>query len=175
MKKNKKLKKFFNSYKPLIFASIIINIILLLVLYFNNRNNTIYTFSGSGDYVEVNDGLIVLNNDINIINGNNLKYIKDEDYEVSTFKIGYYVMDEKKLVELISNTVEIDESISFNDIIDRFTTLNLVEKDKDNNYFTQYKKKLIKDGLYLVIEAKTVDNEIILDRVAMNVSKISKY
>ena len=175
MKKNKRLKKFFNSYKPLIFASIIINIILLLVLYFNNRNNTIYTFSGSGDYVEVNDGLIVLNNDINIINGNNLKYIKDEDYEVSTFKIGYYVMDEKKLVELISNTVEIDESISFNDIIDRFTTLNLVEKDKDNNYFTQYKKKLIKDGLYLVIEAKTVDNEIILDRVAMNVSKISKY
>lgn len=179
MKKKKNLKeKLFDllkSYKTIIYISFIINIILLIVLYNLTTSNRIYSFSGNDDYLRVKDGLVVFNNDINLFNGNNIEYIYGEDYEIKSYKIGYYVMDNSKLVEIFSTTMELDTEIKISEIINNFTAFNITEKNSSPNYFTHYKKDLIKDGIYLVMEAKTKDGIDIFSKVNLNVSKISKF
>jgi len=179
MKKKKNFKEklldLLKSYKTIIYISFIINIILLVVLYNLTTSNRIYSFSGNDEYLRVKDGLVVFNNDINLFNGNNIEYIYGEDYEIKTYKIGYYVMDNSKLVEIFSTTMELDTEIKISEIINNFTAFNLTEKNSAPNYFTRYKKDLIKDGIYLVMEAKTKDGISIFSKVNLNVSKISKF
>ena len=180
MKKKKKnlkekLMSILKSYKTIIYISFIINIILLIVLYNVITSNKIYSFSGSDDYLRVKDGLILLNNDINLFNGNNIEYIYGEDYEIKSYKIGYYVMDDSKLVEIISTSMELDTEIKISELINNFTAFNLTEKNNTPNYFTHYKKDLLKDGIYLVMEAKTKDGVDVFSKVNLNVSKISKF
>jgi len=178
MKKKKlkeKLLDLLNSYKTIIYIYFIINIILLILLYNLTTSNRIYSFSGNDDYLRVKDGLVVFNNDINLFNGNNIEYIYGEDYEIKSYKIGYYVMDNSKLVEIFSTTMELDSEIKISEIINNFTAFNLTEKNSKPNYFTRYKKDLISDGIYLVMEAKTKDGLDIFSKVNLNVSKISKF
>lgn len=181
MKKKKKVnikEKLINilkSYKTIIYISFIINIILIIFASYIVRSNKIYTFSGSDEYIRVSDGIIVLNTDINLINGNNIEYINGVDYEIKSYKIGYYVMDNTKLVEIISNTIELETTVKLSELINNFTSFNIVEKNNVPNYFTPYKKGLIKNGLYLVLEAKTKDDKNIFSKVKLNVSKISKF
>lgn len=170
-----KLTSILKSYKTIIYISFFINIILIIFTYNIMICNKIYTFSGSDDYIRVSDGIISFNNDINLINGNNIEYIYGVDYDIKSYKIGYYVMDENKLVELISNSLELEESVKLSELINNFTSFNIVEKNSKPNYFTHYKKELINDGLYLVLEAKTDSDEPIFSKVKLNVSKISKY
>ena len=170
-----KLLNILKSYKTIIYVSFIINIILLIFTYYIMSSNKIYTFSGSDEYLRVKDGIISLNTDINLINGNNIEYIYGKDFDIKSYKIGYYAMDDTKLVEIISNTIELDTSVLLSELINNFTSFNIVEKNGSPNHFTSYKKELIKDGLYLVLEAKTVDGQNIFSKVNLNVSKISKF
>ena len=144
-------------------------------MYYFISNNKIYSFSGSGEYVNIDSGIIVLNTDINLINGSNIKYIGNKDYDIKSYKIGYYAMKDKKLVEIVSTTNELETEIKLSEIMNNFTSFNIVEKNSSNIYFTKYKKRLIDNGLYFVIEAKTDDNKTIFDRIKLNLSKISKY
>lgn len=181
MKKKKKtnlkekLISILKSYKTIIYISFIINIILLIFAYYTVSSNKIYTFSGSDEYIRVSDGIITFNTDINLINGNNIEYINGVDYDIKSYKIGYYVMDDTKLVEIISNTLELEETVKLSELINNFTSFNIAEKNSKPNYFTSYKKELIKDGLYLVLEAKTDNQETVFSKVKLNVSKISKF
>ena len=181
MKKKKKtnlkekLISILKSYKTIIYISFIINIILLIFAYYTVSSNKIYTFSGSDEYIRVSDGIITFNTDINLINGNNIEYINGVDYDIKSYKIGYYVMDDTKLVEIISNTLELEETVKLSELINNFTSFNITEKNSKPNYFTSYKKELIKDGLYLVLEAKTDNQETVFSKVKLNVSKISKF
>lgn len=181
MKKKKKtnikekLINILNSYKTIIYISFLINIILMIFTYHILSSNKIYTFSGSDDYIKVSDGIISLNTDINVLNGNNIKYIYGLDYDIKEYKIGYYVMDDTKLVEIISNTIKLEENVKLSELINNFSSFNVVEKNNKSNHFTHYKKKLINDGLYLVLEAKTDTEENIFSKVKLNVSKISKF
>lgn len=176
-KKKKKfdLKKILSSYKTIIYISFLINIILIVFAYYTISNNKIYSFSGSDEYIEVKDGLIALNTDINLLNGNNISYKYNEDYDIVSFKIGYYVMDNEKLVEIISNNINLESDIKLSELVNNFSSFNVFEKNSSKNYFTYYKKKLLDDGLYLVFEAKTKNNDTILRKVKMNLSKISKF
>ena len=179
IKNNKKiknnLKNIIHSYKTIIYISFLINIILLVFTYNVITNNKIYSFSGEDDFVKVSEGMIVINNDINLINGNNIKYINSGDYDIKSYKIGYYLMDDNKLIEIVSTSEELATPIKLSDIIDNFTPLNVVEKNSSNIYFTNYKKRLIDKGLYLVIEAKTETDENIFNKIKLNITKISKY
>lgn len=179
-KKGKKKKKFdfkkiLSSYKTIIYISFLINIILIVFTYYTVSNNKIYSFSGSDEYIEVKDGLIALNTDINLLNGNNISYKYNEDYDIVSFKIGYYVMDDEKLVEIISNNINLESDIKLSELVNNFSSFNVFEKNSSKNYFTPYKKKLLDDGLYLVFEAKTKDGNSIMRKVKMNLSKISKF
>lgn len=176
-KKKKKfdLKKILSSYKTIIYISFLINIILIVFAYYTISNNKIYSFSGSDEYIEVKDGLIALNTDINLLNGNNISYKYNEDYDIVSFKIGYYVMDNEKLVEIISNNIKLESDIKLSVLFNNISSFNVFEKNCSKNYFTPYKKKLLDDGLYLIFEAKTKDGNSIMRKVKMNLSKISKF
>lgn len=171
----KKIKNIFSSYKTIIIISFLINIILIAFAYYLLFSNKIYVFNGKGDYVEENNGLIVINNDINLINGSNLKYINSSDYDITSYKIGYYTMKDKKLSEIVSTSQELESPIKFSEIIENFTSLNVTEKNSTNIHFTHTIKQQLNDGLYLVIEAKTSDNEELVDNITLNITKISKY
>ena len=177
--KKKKIKEKFNniikSYKIIIITSLLVNIVLLSIICYILHSNKLYTFSGSDNYIEVKDGILSLNTDINIINNNNVKYISNTDYDIKSYKIGYYVMENNKLIEIISNNLELNSEIKLSELINNFASFNVSEKNNENNYFTYKKKKLLPDGLYLVIEAKTTSGEDILSKVKLNVTKISKY
>ena len=170
-----KLLSLLKSYKIIIYISFLINIVLLMFTYYVVSSNKLYAFSGKDDLVEVKDGLVVLNTDMNLINNNNVKYVGATDYDIKSYKIGYYVMDGSKLIEIISNSLDLDADIKLSEIINNFASFNVMEKNKVDNYFTSHKKRLINDGLYLVIEAKTNDGETILSKVKLNITKISKY
>ena len=181
-KKNKKkitvkgkLLSAIKSYKTIIYISFAINIILLAFAYYTISTNKIYSFSGSDDYIKVSDGIMAFNTDINLINGNNIEYINGQDYDIKSYKIGYYVMDDTKLVEIISNTLELETNVKLSELINNFSSFNIVEKNSSPNYFTSYKKDLVDDGLYLVLQAKTESGEDIFSKVKLNVSKISKH
>ncbi len=178
-KKRKNLKNkistLLKSYKIIIYISFIINIILILFAWYVMSSNKLYTFNGSDEYIEVKDGIIALNTDINLINNNNVKYINSNDYDIKSYKIGYYVMEDNKLIEIISNSLDLDTEVKLSEIIDKFASFNVTEKNRNNNYFNSKKKKLLSDGLYLVIEAKKSDGEQIMSKVKLNVTKISKY
>ena len=176
-KKKKKfdLKKILSSYKTIIYISFLINVILIVFTYYTISNNKIYSFNNSDEYIEVKDGLIALNTDINLLNGNNISYKYNEDYDIVSFKIGYYVMDNEKLVEIISNNIKLESDIKLSVLFNNISSFNVFEKNSSKNYFTPYKRKLLDDGLYLVFEAKTKDGNSIMRRVKMNLSKISKF
>jgi len=172
---SEKLKDLLKSYKTIIYISFAINVFLLIFCYYLMSNNNVYTFSGEDEYLKVKDGLIALNADINVINGNNIKYINNIDYDIKEYKIGYYVMDDDKLVEIVSDSLTFDTEMKLSEIVNNFTSFNLVEKNNSAKYFTHYKKELLNDGLYLVLEAKTKDEEPVFSKVKLNITKISKF
>ena len=167
--------KIIKSYKTIIYISFLINIILLFFTYYTMSSNKVYAFSGSDEYVEINEGLLVLNTDINLINGNNIKYVNSNDYDIKSYKIGYYVMDDKNLVDIVSTSLNFETEIKLSEAINNFTSLNVVEKNNTKVHFTRYNKSLLDDGIYFVIEAKTSNGDVIFDKVKLNMTKISKY
>lgn len=175
----KNIKEKFNnilkSYKTIIYISFFINIVLLISCYHIINNNKIYSFSGESEKIKISDGLIVLNTDINLINGSSIKYISNEDYEIKSYKIGYYSMDDNKLVEIVSTSETLETPIKLSEIINNFISLNVTEKNSSDIYFTSYKKRLIDKELYFVIEAKSDNDNTIFDKVKLNMTKISKY
>lgn len=172
---SKNMKKIFGSYKTIIAISFILNVILLLVTYYTISNNRIYSFSGKDNYIEINDGLIAMNTDINVLNGNSIKYINNEDYEVSEVKIGYYVMKNNSLIDIVKTEYAGDETINLSEFVNNFTSFNVVEKNTQKIHFTRKIKENIGNNLYLVIEAKTVNGDSIVDKLKLNITKISKY
>lgn len=181
MKKNKKKIKekiisILKSYKTIIFLSFIINIVLLIFSYNLLTSNHEYTFGGRDEYISIKDGLIVLNNDLNLIYGNNIKYINEEDYEITTLTMGYYVLDSKKeLKKVINKTYSFEEGINLSEIINKFTNFNLVEKNKESYIFTDENVKQLDNGLYFILKAKTVDNNDLECKINLNIKKISKF
>lgn len=169
------IKGILNSYKTIIYISFLVNVILIIACYGFITSNKIYSFSGEDEYLRVRDGLMVLNKDVNILNGNNIEYVNDKDYSITNFKIGYYVMDNSKLIEIVSESLELETDIKLSEIVKNFTSFNITEKDNEATYFTKYKKSLIDNGIYIVLEAKTIDGDSIYSKVKMNVSKVSKF
>lgn len=165
-----------NSYKTIILISILINIVLLLFSYYTISNNSVYTFSGEDEYLSVKDGIVIVNSDINLLNGNNVKYIYNEDYKIIEYKIGYYLMDGDKLIELVSTDLKLESKIKISEIVNNFTSFNLLEKSKNEVIFTKANKKLLdKNGLYLILDAKTEDDINIYSKLKLNVSKVSNF
>lgn len=172
-KKNQKKKNnFFNTLKPILIFSFIINIILLCYVYYLKTTNHLYVFAGDNEYMNVESGVLSLNYDINLLAGNSIEYIAEEDINIKEIKIGYYILEDENLNEIISYYSLFEESESLKKVINDITSLNVSESNQAKQMFKKINSKNIENNLYLVMEIKTEKNEKIVSKLQLDVSKI---
>ena len=171
-KKNKnKFKEFMHTLKPILIFSFIINLILIGYIYYLKNVHHTYLFTGSDDYLSLKSGVASISYDVNLFEGNGLEYIYEKDYEVIDLKIGYYVMNNDKLEEIVTYHEEYEEAVSLKNSINDLNTFNAW--DNANKIFNNVIKDNIETNLYVILEAKTKDKEDIVDKLKLEVSKLN--
>lgn len=169
---NKKIKEFFNSLKPILFFSFIINIILLSFIYYLKTSSHIYLFSGSNEYIRIDSGTLSFDSEVNYLMGNNIEYINEKDNKIKEIKIGYYVMNNEELEEIITYYEKFENDVSLKETLKNLVGLNVSESTKDNIIFKRNNYKDLESKLYIVMEIKLKNSEKILSKLKLDVSKI---
>lgn len=176
MKKKKnnreKIIEFFKTLKPILIFSFIINIILLSYIYYLKTCSHIYLFSGSNEYVRVDSGTLSFQHDVNYLMGNNIEYTNKKDIKIKEIKIGYYVLENESLEEIITYYEKFDESVSLEKTLESLVGLNVSESRKDSIIFKKSNYKDLETKLYLVMEIKDENSEKIVSKLQLDVSKI---
>lgn len=170
----KNLVNFIKSYKAIMLVLIVIVTALLFLNYHLMKSSKTYMFSGKGDYVTILNGVISLNYDINLLQGSDIEYTNEKDYEVTEYKIGYYISKGNTLIPLVVKSAEDEIGFSLKRVLAEMSAYNIVEPYRYNAYFTKEKIKELENGLYFVIEAQTKDGEEFLDKTELSLSKVSK-
>ena len=179
MKKNKKkkmnknkVKEFFNTLKPILILSFIINLILLAYIYYLKTSSHIYLFSGSNEYISIDSGTISFDMEVNYLMGNNIEYVNDKDIKIKEIKVGYYVLENENLEEITTYYEKFDESVSAKETINNIVGLNVSESSKDSIVFKKTDYEALETKLYLVLEMKDDQGEKIISKLQLDVSKI---
>lgn len=170
----KKIKEFFNSSRPIIVSLILIIIVLLIFSSYLMNSNKIYIFSGKSEYVDIHNGVVALNYDINLFEGSDIDYIKEKDITVTYYKIGYYVKDNDNLIPISVIEDQDEEGFSLKALVEGISAFNLNELNKNNKHINTDNKKLFNKGLYFVIEAVDKKDNNITDITTLEITKISK-
>jgi hypothetical protein len=131
-------------------------------------------FNGSGDYVDIYNGVISMNYDINILEGSDITYTYDEDIVVVKYTIGYYVKDSDNLISIVAIEDEDEEGFSLKAVLEGISTFNITELNKNDKHFNKDTAKLLNNGLYFVIEAEDLNGEKIADITTLDLTKLSK-
>ena len=174
MKLKQKLNRFFHSTRVLIVILIIIVVILISYCNYLMKSNNVYMFNGKSDYIEIYNGVISLNYDINILEGSDITYIKDKDIVVTDYKIGYYTKENDQLVSIAVVSDNDQEGLSLKAVLEGIGTFNITELNTHHKYFTKKSRKLLDNGLYFLIEATSKDGSTITDITNLNINKLSK-
>jgi len=169
-----KIKGFFNSFKILVVALIII---LITLIWFSNHlmsTSRTYMFNGQGNYVLIENGVISLNYDINLLVGSGITYIAEEDHLVNKYKMGYYVNDGQEFIAIA--VIEGSNELGFllSGVVNELSRFNISEPYHNNSFFTRKKIKALDDGLYFIMEATTTENIIINEHINLNFYRVSK-
>ena len=172
-KKKKQKLDFFNSLKPILIFSFIINLILIGYIYYLKTNHHTYLFTGHDEYLNITSGVINLNYDINLLEGNGITYINEKDYKIKEIKIGYYVMQEDKLKEVTTHYEKFTDPVSLKETVEGITSFNISEVAKKSKLFNHVNTSNIESNFYIVMEAKTIDNNSIVSKLLLDVSKIN--
>ncbi len=170
----KRIKGFLKSYKPVL---IVLIILLVVVMSYSNyllKSTKVYTFSGKGDYVKINNGVVSLNYDVNLLNGSDITYTKEKDIVVVDYKIGYYVKDGDNLLSLLVVEDADKEGLSLKKVLEGTNTFNLNELNSNHKFFSKEKIELLNNGLYFTIEAKDKKGKEIKDITKLDLIKLTK-
>lgn len=173
-KRMKRIKRFLKSYRPVLIVLIILVIVLIAYCNYLLRSVKVYTFKGKSDYVNIYNGVISLNYDMNLLEGSDVTYIKDKDIMVVDYKIGYYVKDGDNLLSLAVVEDNDSEGFSLKAVLEGIETFNLVELNNNHKFFNKDKIELLNNGLYFVIEAKDKKNNDIMDVIKLDLTKLTK-
>ena len=173
-KMNNFFRRFFSSYSPLLVLLIIIIIVLITYCNYIMKSIKVYTFSGTSDYVEIYNGVLSLNYDINLLEGSDITYLKEKDVVVTDYKIGYYVKDGDNLISIAVKQDSDEEGLSLRAVLEGKGAYNVVELNNNNFHFNKERIDLLKNGLYFVIEATDIKGNAITDIVNLSITKITK-
>ncbi len=173
-KTTKQPKSILNSPHVVLITLIIINFLLVYLGYHIMKSDDTYMFSGTGDYVNVLNGVISLNYDINLFEGSGVKYINEKDILVTEYKVGYYILKNDNLIPFLTKNNKNPQGESLKAILEEEKAFTLTEPYSRKDFFTKDVKKAFENGLFFIIEAKTKNNEEILDKIEISISKISK-
>ena len=168
------LKKFMSSYQPILIVLIILVVVLIIYMQGILSKHKTYLFYASDDYVSVYNGVINLDYDMNVFVGSNNKYMLKDDVKVKSYKIGYYVKVNDTYKELIIAEDSDDDGFSLKNIIESTTSFNFTSLWDNEKFLTKEKIKALDNGLYFIIEAKTVKDETMYNKTDNTLSKVSK-
>lgn len=178
--KKVKISTFFKSLKPILIGLIIVCIILIIININLTKSNAVYLFNGTNEYVDINNGVVSLNYDINLLEGSDITYIKENDIKVTDYAIGYYVINDDKYESVLAisneNAVKDGTTVySLKKLLEGTSVFNISEPNTNQFYFTkEHKKAIEKNGLYFIIEATTKKGDSIKEVVKLNVTKLTK-
>lgn len=167
------LNKVMHSYHTIIIILILISFISIMYTNKILKETKVYTFDGKSDYVEINNGVISINHDINLFEGSNIKYLK-EDVILKEYDVGYYIIINDEYVPIASSAGTSNEGFSLKAIIEGKDNFKVVEPSSNNYYFTKEKIKKLDDKLYFVIKGIDLKDNEIKDVFEVNLNKVSR-
>lgn len=167
------LNKVIHSYHTIIIILILISFISIMYTNKILKETKVYTFDGKSDYVEINNGVISINHDINLFEGSNIKYL-EKDVTLKEYDIGYYVIIGDEYVPIASSAGTSNEGFSLQAIIEGKDNFKVVEPSSNNYYFTKDKIKKLDDKLYFVIKGIDLKDNEIKDVFEINLNKVSR-
>ena len=170
----KKIKRFLKSYKPILIVLILLVAILISYCAYLLKSVKVFTFSGKSEYVEIYNGIISLNYDINVLEGSDITYVRDKDITIVDYKIGYYVKDGDNLLSLAVVEDADEEGFSLKSVLQGIGTFNITELNSNHKFFNKEKIELLHNGLYFVIEAKDKKGNEIMDVTKLDLTKLTK-
>jgi len=171
-KKLAKVNEFFKTLKPILIFSFLINLVLLSFIYYLKVNNHIYFFSGNNEYISIDSGTLSMNYDVNYLMGNNIQYIAEKDLKIKEIKLGYYVMEDDNLKNIITHYEKFDELKSLKETLKNLTSLNVSESADEKQIFNKIDGKNLETKLYFVMEIKLENSETLVSKLQLDVSKI---
>ncbi len=134
-----------------------------------NDQISVYSFSGSNDDLEVNNGLIILTPKIDVFEGGNITWLKDVNNNIASYSYKFYIFDgkSKELIKSHVFTNEKNESPMY--IPNRYDLGSGVGEpdfiDPDLHIF-------IESGLFLILEITYMDGSSIDYEINLDVKKI---
>lgn len=168
------LKKFFNSWQPLLVILILVIAGLLIFINHLMHATKTYMFNGSNDYVRILNGVTVINDSLAIFEGSDVDFIYEKDIMVTKYKIGYYVKVDGKLSPISVISGEDEETLSLTKLLEGGTSFNVIESVSNEHFFSKENVDALKDGLYFVIEFTPKKGDEVKLETKLDISDMSK-
>ena len=168
------LKKFFNSWQPLIIVLILVIAGLLMFINHLMHATKTYMFNGTNDYIRILNGVAVINDSLAIFEGSDVDYIYEKDIMVTKYKIGYYVKVNDKLSPISVISGEDEEALSLSKLLQGGTSFNVIESVSNEHYFSKENIKALNEGLYFVIEFTPKKGDEVKVETKIDISNMSK-
>lgn len=168
------LKKFFNSWQPLLIVLILVIAGLLMFINHLMHATKTYMFNGTNDYIRILNGVAVINDSLAIFEGSDIDYIYEKDIMVTKYKIGYYVKVNDKLSPISIISGEDEDTLSLSKLLQGGTSFNVIESVSNDHYFSKENIKALNDGLYFVIEFTPKKGDEVKVETKIDISNMSK-
>lgn len=168
------LKKFFNSWQPLLIVLILVIAGLLIFINHLMHATKTYMFNGTNDYIRILNGVAVINDSLAIFEGSDVDYIYEKDIMVTKYKIGYYVKVNDKLSPISVISGEDEEALSLSKLLQGGTSFNVIESVSNEHYFSKENIKALSEGLYFVIEFTPKKGDEVKVETKIDISNMSK-
>lgn len=168
------LKKFFNSWQPILIVLIlVIGGLLLFINHLMHATKT-YMFNGVNDYVRILNGVVVIDDSLAIFEGSDVDYIYEKDIMVTKYNIGYYVKvnGNYKPISVVSGDDE--DSLSLSKILEGGTTFNVIESVSNEHYFSKENVEALDEGLYFIMEFTPKKGDPVKLETKIDISNMSK-
>lgn len=162
----------FTGYFPLLAFSFITSIVSLLTVYYINKTNVVYFFSGFNDYISIDSGLIAINTKSNSFEGNNIQYINKNDIIAVKYEVGYYLKDNNIDIPLMTISGDDERGASIKKVIENMIRYNFIEQANIGEYLPKESIELLKNNqLYFIIKyTNTTSGKISDNRIELHLN-----
>ena len=154
----KKLKKFFSSMFPLLILAFSTSIIAIVYAVIVRSSTAGYSFYSYNEYVSISSGVVMFTTHSNLFEGNNITYYAKDDIKVVEYKMGYYIVINKKYLPIIETSAKLTSEKSLKEIVNNIEGFDFIEPSRGNDIkITNKYRSLINSSLYFVLKYKTKD------------------
>lgn len=148
-----KIKKFFNSPKPLIIFLIIMQMVSILIIYKMETSSKIYISGVKDDNISISTIHAFINNDMHMFYSTPASYNKD-DYKIYGISAGYYIKDKDNYIEFLTQSEDFENPESLSKTLDFYSAFNYIESNNKKEKFSKKVKDNFEDNLYFIVKVK---------------------